>query len=62
MRMEFSYRTTLVERATRLSAIVADSLVLIFTWAKTYTNVREAMKLALNVKVTTCLLRDGTSI
>ena len=48
-----------VLRATRLSAIVADALVLILTWAKTFGTLRSAMKLKLTVGLSTLLARDG---
>lgn len=49
-----------VENATRASTIVADALVLILTWAKTFKNAREAIKLKLQASVTILLIRDGT--
>lgn len=46
--------------ATRISVIIADALVLVLTWVKTFHTVREAARLKMKVDVTTMLLRDGT--
>ena len=48
-----------VEHVIRISLIIADIIVLISTWMKTYRNAREALNLQMNIRVTTLLLRDG---
>ncbi|KIP01653.1 hypothetical protein PHLGIDRAFT_80288, partial [Phlebiopsis gigantea 11061_1 CR5-6] len=51
--------TLKVEFAARISIIAADTLVVVLTWARTYRDFREAMKLNIRVNVTALLLRDG---
>lgn len=50
-----------VTRATRIPVIIADALVLVLTWMKTFTHKREATRLAMRVPLSTMLLRDGAS-
>ena len=51
-----------VSLATRVPVIVADALVLVLTWMKTYQQVRDARRLNISLSVTTCLVRDGESV
>ena len=51
-----------VERATRISFIVADVIVVTLTWVKTYEYVRNAMRFKVEFKVTAVLLRDGAPL
>lgn len=44
---------------TRVPVIVADVLVLILTWVKTYSQVMNARKAGQTMSVSLCLLRDG---
>ena len=44
---------------SRGSLIVVDSIVLVLTWNKTFSNWNEARRLGLDLSVSTCLLRDG---
>ena len=43
----------------RAAVIVANTLVLILTWAKTFRVQREAMRLNMRLPLSTLLLRDG---
>ncbi|EKM57578.1 uncharacterized protein PHACADRAFT_206475 [Phanerochaete carnosa HHB-10118-sp] len=45
---------------TRIPLIVADLLVLVLTWMKTYRQYREARALNIKSPLTTCLIHDGT--
>lgn len=45
---------------TRVSVIIADVLVLVLTWVKTYEQVVSARRLGQTMSVSICLLRDGT--
>ncbi|EKM50292.1 uncharacterized protein PHACADRAFT_201131 [Phanerochaete carnosa HHB-10118-sp] len=45
---------------TRGSLILADAIVLILTWIKTFRHWRNARRLKMKASLTTCLLRDGT--
>ncbi|EKM57597.1 uncharacterized protein PHACADRAFT_206490 [Phanerochaete carnosa HHB-10118-sp] len=63
----FSGQTTYVPQArrsvlyiTRVSLILADTMVLILTWIKTFGHWRHARSVGVKVSMTTCLLRDGT--
>ncbi|KIP02600.1 hypothetical protein PHLGIDRAFT_78912 [Phlebiopsis gigantea 11061_1 CR5-6] len=49
----------LVKYATRISVIVADALVLLLTWWKTFRDAREVLSLKMNISLTTLLIRDG---
>ncbi|OCH84465.1 hypothetical protein OBBRIDRAFT_741595 [Obba rivulosa] len=44
---------------TRVCTIVADLLILIITWSKTYTTKRAADRSNVNTPITTMLLKDG---
>ncbi|EKM57608.1 uncharacterized protein PHACADRAFT_251322, partial [Phanerochaete carnosa HHB-10118-sp] len=44
---------------TRSSLILADTIVLVLTWIKTFGNWRRARSVNVQVSLTTCLLRDG---
>ena len=44
---------------TRLSLIIADLLVIVLTWVKTYRHVRQASSLQMRVGISATLLRDG---
>lgn len=46
--------------AARIPVIIADALVLILTWAKTYKQVMAARRAQTTTSVSLCLLRDGT--
>ncbi|THG96397.1 hypothetical protein EW026_g5432 [Hermanssonia centrifuga] len=50
-----------LELSVRLSMIAADILVLVLTWMKTYRNYKEATRVGLQAKVSSLLLRDGTT-
>ena len=52
-----------VTYVARGSMIVADSIVLVVTWAKTFRHWYELRRLQLDLptSISTCLLRDGTS-
>ena len=65
-RKSFSFRVTQlmnhnleVVLMTRVPVIVADVLVLILTWVKTYSQVMNARKAGQTMSVSLCLLRDG---
>ncbi|EKM57643.1 uncharacterized protein PHACADRAFT_206528 [Phanerochaete carnosa HHB-10118-sp] len=45
---------------TRGSLILADTIVLVLTWIRTFGHWRQARHANIGVSVTTCLLRDGT--
>ncbi|EKM50290.1 uncharacterized protein PHACADRAFT_201128 [Phanerochaete carnosa HHB-10118-sp] len=45
---------------TRGSLILADAIVLILTWIKTFRHWMNARRLTMKTSLTTCLLRDGT--
>ncbi|EKM48120.1 uncharacterized protein PHACADRAFT_203221 [Phanerochaete carnosa HHB-10118-sp] len=45
---------------TRGSLILADAIVLVLTWIKTFRHWRNARRLKMRASLTTCLLRDGT--
>lgn len=45
---------------TRIPLIVADALVLLLTWVKTYRQYREAKSLKIESPLATCLVQDGT--
>lgn len=45
---------------TRISVIIADVLVLILTWVKTYEQVVNASRSGQKMSVSMCLFRDGT--
>ena len=47
---------------TRGSLVTADSIVLVLTWIRTFTNWNDARRLNLNLSISTCLLRDGKSL
>lgn len=49
-----------VSLVTRLSVILAEILVVVLTWVKTFRHTRAAALLQINVTVTSILLRDGT--
>ncbi|EKM57621.1 uncharacterized protein PHACADRAFT_206512 [Phanerochaete carnosa HHB-10118-sp] len=55
----FSVQKTIVY-ITRSSPLVADTVVLILTWIKTFGHWRSARSVNIRVPLTTCLLRDGT--
>lgn len=42
-------------------SLVLDALILLLTWAKTYTIWRDALSAQINAPVSVLLLRDGTS-
>lgn len=44
---------------SRCPLVLADMIVLVITWMKTWRKWREAMHLNSPFSVTTCLLRDG---
>ncbi|EKM57682.1 uncharacterized protein PHACADRAFT_251462, partial [Phanerochaete carnosa HHB-10118-sp] len=44
---------------TRSSLVLADTIVLVLTWIKTFGNWRRARSVNVQVSLTTCLLRDG---
>ncbi|EKM50314.1 uncharacterized protein PHACADRAFT_201154 [Phanerochaete carnosa HHB-10118-sp] len=46
---------------TRSSLILADAIVLVLTWIKTFRHWRNARRLKMKASLTTCLLRDGTT-
>lgn len=45
--------------ATRLAVIVADALVIVLTWIKTWGTYREALRHGFSVPLASLLLRDG---
>ncbi|EKM48717.1 uncharacterized protein PHACADRAFT_202485 [Phanerochaete carnosa HHB-10118-sp] len=45
---------------TRGSLVLADAIVLVLTWIKTFGHWKNARRLNMRVSLTTCLLRDGT--
>ncbi|KIP03226.1 hypothetical protein PHLGIDRAFT_251995 [Phlebiopsis gigantea 11061_1 CR5-6] len=45
---------------TRAPAILADILVIYFTWARTWQQVMAARRFGLRVPLSYCILRDGT--
>ncbi|EKM50266.1 uncharacterized protein PHACADRAFT_201110 [Phanerochaete carnosa HHB-10118-sp] len=45
---------------TRGSLVLADTIVLVLTWIKTFGHWKNARRLKMKVSLTTCLLRDGT--
>lgn len=45
---------------TRSSLVIADSMVLVTTWIKTYSQWRRAQAVRLHLPITVCFLRDGT--
>ncbi|EKM48477.1 uncharacterized protein PHACADRAFT_202765 [Phanerochaete carnosa HHB-10118-sp] len=45
---------------TRSSLIIADAIVLVLTWIKTFRHWRNARRLKMRASLTICLLRDGT--
>ncbi|EKM57679.1 uncharacterized protein PHACADRAFT_206559 [Phanerochaete carnosa HHB-10118-sp] len=45
---------------TRSSLVLADTIVLVLTWIKTFGNWRRARSVNAQVSLATCLLRDGT--
>ncbi|EKM54310.1 uncharacterized protein PHACADRAFT_258091 [Phanerochaete carnosa HHB-10118-sp] len=45
---------------SRGSSIVADTIVLVLTWIKTFGHWRDVRRANIGVSLTTCLLRDGT--
>lgn len=49
----------LVTMSTRGALVLADAIVLVVTWVKTFGHWREAQRLNLRVSISTCLLRDG---
>ena len=57
--MKTAYIELSVVYVTRGSLVVADSIVLVLTWIKTFNNWNEARRLNLNLSISTCLLRDG---
>ena len=48
-----------VALAMRAAVIVANTLVLILTWMKTFRIQREALRLNMRLPLSTLLLRDG---
>lgn len=48
-----------VALATRIALILANMLMLVLTWAKTFRLKREAMRLNMKMPLSTLLLRDG---
>ncbi|EKM57660.1 uncharacterized protein PHACADRAFT_251424 [Phanerochaete carnosa HHB-10118-sp] len=59
----FSVRTTnILIYSTRGSVILADTIVLVLTWIKTFRHWRNARRVNLGVSLTTCLLRDGQAL
>jgi len=51
---------TYLTLATRICCMLADLLVLVITWRKTYTTYRTASRNNIKTPLTTLLLRDGT--
>ncbi len=49
----------LVSLATRLAVVLADILVLVLTWMKTFGTRREASRIHIEVPMITLLIRDG---
>ncbi|GJE98283.1 hypothetical protein PsYK624_145090 [Phanerochaete sordida] len=49
-----------VSFSTRCSLVLADVIVLLVTWAKTFDQWRSSHRLNVHLPVTTCLMRDGT--
>lgn len=45
---------------THVPIIVGEVLIIIFTWLKTYRQLREAKRLRMSLTLSTCLIRDGT--
>lgn len=45
---------------SRVPPIVADFLVLVFTWMRTYRQLRDARQFGIKLSVSTCLARDGS--
>ncbi|EKM50263.1 uncharacterized protein PHACADRAFT_201106 [Phanerochaete carnosa HHB-10118-sp] len=45
---------------TRGAVILADTIVLVLTWIKTFRSWKNARSLDIKVSITTCILRDGT--
>ncbi|EKM48267.1 uncharacterized protein PHACADRAFT_214876 [Phanerochaete carnosa HHB-10118-sp] len=61
----FSAQTTGTSRPrvvyiTRGSAVLADAIVLVLTWIKTFGRWKQARRLNAEVSLTACFLRDGT--
>ncbi|EKM48828.1 uncharacterized protein PHACADRAFT_266071 [Phanerochaete carnosa HHB-10118-sp] len=57
----FSARTfNMFMYITRGSLVLADTIVLVLTWIKTFGNWKTTRRLNIKVSLTTCLLRDGT--
>lgn len=52
----------LVVYTTRAAMMLADILVVVITWIKTFKEWNTARQLKLSLSVTTCLLRDGKSV
>jgi len=52
--------STRLEVGTRVPVIVADTIVLVVTWIKTWNTHRKALKNNIRTPVATMLLRDGT--
>ncbi|EKM50265.1 uncharacterized protein PHACADRAFT_201108 [Phanerochaete carnosa HHB-10118-sp] len=46
--------------STRSSLILADAIVLVLTWIKTFDSWKNARRADVRASLTTCLLRDGT--
>ncbi|THG96480.1 hypothetical protein EW026_g5359 [Hermanssonia centrifuga] len=49
-----------ISLATRLAVVLADILVLVLTWMKTFGTRREASRIHIEVPMVTLLIRDGT--
>lgn len=47
---------------TRLAIIIADVLVLILTWRKTFTTQRDASRVGIRTPLSKLLLRDGAHL
>ncbi|EKM48537.1 uncharacterized protein PHACADRAFT_202695 [Phanerochaete carnosa HHB-10118-sp] len=63
--LQFSVRTYgictfRVMYITRGSLILADAIVLVLTWIKTFGHWKSARRLSMRVSLTMCLLRDET--
>lgn len=57
----FDSAIMLVVLVTRVSLIIADVLVLVLTWIKTYKQVVEGRRAGITTSISMCLLRDGSS-
>ncbi|EKM56349.1 uncharacterized protein PHACADRAFT_193966 [Phanerochaete carnosa HHB-10118-sp] len=57
----FNIRMFRVTYTTCGSLILADAIVLVLTWIKTFEQWRNARCLKMRASLTTCLLRDGTT-